>query len=78
MSVSDGAVSADGRVFGCYLHGLFDNAEFRRHFLNVLRRRKGLLPLDAATEVGEDSIDRLAEHVRQSLNMPILREIVGL
>ncbi|NCO35470.1 MAG: cobyric acid synthase CobQ [Armatimonadetes bacterium CG2_30_59_28] len=78
VSVSDGAVSADGRVFGCYLHGLFDNAEFRRHFLNVLRRRKGLLPLDAATEVGEDSIDRLAEHVRQSLNMPILREIVGL
>jgi len=29
----DGAVSADGKVFGCYLHGLFEAAGFRRRFL---------------------------------------------
>src|SRR5207244_998674 len=29
----DGAVSADGRVAGCYLHGLFASDPFRRAFL---------------------------------------------
>lgn len=29
----DGALSNDGRVMGCYLHGLFDAAGFRRRFL---------------------------------------------
>ena len=29
----DGAVSADGRVAGCYLHGLFASDDFRRAFL---------------------------------------------
>ena len=29
----DGAVSADGRVAGCYLHGLFASDAFRRAFL---------------------------------------------
>lgn len=28
-----GATSADGRVAGCYVHGLFDSGTFRRHFL---------------------------------------------
>ena len=32
----DGATSADGKVFGCYLHGLFDAAGFRRKFLASL------------------------------------------
>ena len=32
----DGAVSADGLVAGCYLHGLFASDPFRRAFLNGL------------------------------------------
>ena len=34
----DGAVSADGRVTGCYLHGLFASDPFRRAFLARLGR----------------------------------------
>lgn len=30
----DGAVSADGQIAGCYVHGLFARAEQRRHWLN--------------------------------------------
>ncbi len=30
---ADGAISADGRISGCYMHGLFAGDEFRRHFL---------------------------------------------
>ena len=35
----EGAVSADGRVMGCYLHGLFAADGFRHAFLSRLRDR---------------------------------------
>ena len=35
----DGAVSADGRIAGCYLHGLFASDAFRRAFLAAARGR---------------------------------------
>ncbi len=31
---------------GTYIHGVFDNDEFRRFIINQLRERKGLQPLD--------------------------------
>ncbi|HTY20599.1 MAG TPA: cobyric acid synthase, partial [Geobacteraceae bacterium] len=37
VKIGDGAVSPDGRVFGTYLHGIFDNDGFRTAFLNRLR-----------------------------------------
>ena len=43
--VEDGAVSADGRVCGAYVHGLFDDARFCRSLVDTLRRRRGLAPL---------------------------------
>ena len=33
----DGATSADGRVMGCYLHGIFASDDFRRAFLKRLK-----------------------------------------
>jgi adenosylcobyric acid synthase len=35
----------EGRVWGSYVHGLFDNHQWRRLWLNQLRQRKGLDPL---------------------------------
>ena len=35
----DGAISADGRVMGTYLHGIFADDAFRHAFLNRLRAR---------------------------------------
>jgi adenosylcobyric acid synthase len=43
--VEDGAVSADRRVCGSYVHGLFDDARFCRALVDALRRRRGLAPL---------------------------------
>ena len=37
--------SADGRVWGTYLHGVFDADPFRRWFIDRLRVRRGLAPL---------------------------------
>lgn len=35
-SLEDGAVSVDGHVWGCYLHGLFENQAVRRAWLSSL------------------------------------------
>lgn len=36
----DGTISKNGMVIGTYLHGLFENENFRNAFLDFLRRRK--------------------------------------
>ena len=76
----EGLASEDGLVFGTYVHGIFDNDEFRRGILNALRQRKGLEPLANThnTEAEKQrSYNRLAAVVRESLDMEKLREIMG-
>ena len=74
----DGAVGEDGFVWGTYIHGLFDQATFRRAWLNRLRIRKGLPALDPAVSLRvndqrRDALDQWADHVAQHLEMdPIL------
>ncbi|NNN04955.1 MAG: cobyric acid synthase [Elusimicrobia bacterium] len=66
----DGASTASGNVWGTYIHGIFDSSEFRRAFLNRLRKSKGLDHLQPA--VPQDRLagyDRLAAVVRKSLDM---------
>ena len=66
---SDGCVTADGRVAGCYLHGLFASDRFRRAFLAKI----GAGPSDIAYEQGIETIlDLLADHLEQSLDLPAL------
>jgi adenosylcobyric acid synthase len=77
VKISDGAVSADGRVFGTYLHGIFDNDGFRSAFLNRLRKEKGLRPAAAATAQA-DPLDLLAEHMERHLDMERLFAICGI
>ncbi|MCG2678906.1 MAG: cobyric acid synthase [Kiritimatiellae bacterium] len=42
--VPEGAISDNGLVFGCYLHGLFDNDRLRTQLLGWLCKRKGIAP----------------------------------
>jgi adenosylcobyric acid synthase len=67
VAVADGAVSRDGRVCGTYLHGIFDNADFRHAFLNRLRYARGL-KLQRRHLPAEDPFDRLANHLQQHLD----------
>ena len=63
---------------GTYLHGLLDNGPWRRHWLNQLRRRKGLadLPLDQAhhREHRNQLLDRLADAFEQHVDLTPLLE----
>ena len=79
--------SADGREIGyeadgilaTYLHGIFDDDVFRRHFLNSLRRRKGLPELNVHTQYGfEPALNRLADHVRSRIDLKKLYRKMGL
>ena len=72
----DGAASPDGRVCGTYLHGLFDEPDFRAAFLNRLRVAAGL-PARPARVVVPD-FDRLADHVAAHLDLDRLDAIIGL
>jgi len=66
-----GAGNASGRIWGSYLHGIFDSDPFRRWFINRLRERKGFAPLPGipAPYDLEPAFDRLAAIVRESVDM---------
>jgi len=77
VDASDGAVDERGRVFGTYLHGLFDNPNLRRAWLRSLGWDAAFSGLSMA-EVREREYDRLAQQVRESLDMTRVYQIVGL
>ncbi|MGE0257208.1 MAG: cobyric acid synthase [Alphaproteobacteria bacterium] len=66
----DSAVSADGRVAGCYLHGLFANDRFRRAFLARLGADRG--PGVAYEAMIDGILDRLADHLERHLGIDAL------
>jgi len=73
----DGILNKDGSVMGTYLHGMFHNDEFRRAFLNSLRKRWGLPEIDSDTALEKaDEYDKLAELVRSSLDIPAIYRIM--
>jgi adenosylcobyric acid synthase len=75
-ALPDGAVSADGRVWGCYLHGLFANVGLRRAWLDGLRGRAATRAA-RETPLGE-SLDRLADAVEGAMDMAQLNAACGL
>ncbi|MDY0397559.1 MAG: cobyric acid synthase [Desulfuromonas thiophila] len=75
-----GGAMRDGRVWGSYLHGLFDADPFRRWFLDKLRQRRGW-PCDGRIRACYDlepAFDRLADRVRAALDVDALYRRIGL
>ena len=63
---AEGAVSADGRVHGSYLHGLFASDAFRRAFLAQF----GVATADQGYRLRvESALDALADHVDAHLDV---------
>jgi adenosylcobyric acid synthase len=74
--VPDGGVSKSGRVLGTYVHGFFDNDDFRHGFIQAARAAVDLAP--AASYVNDNAernarIDGLAWQLRNSLNMKLIK-----
>ncbi|HEX7968081.1 MAG TPA: cobyric acid synthase CobQ, partial [Stellaceae bacterium] len=69
----DGALSPDGRIAGCHLHGLFAGDAFRRGFLARVGGAGDPL-LDYERRI-EATLDALADHLEASLDVKRLLEI---
>jgi adenosylcobyric acid synthase len=72
---ADGAVSADGRIAGCYLHGLFGVTEARA----ALVANIGAAPsLDDHNSRVDAALDEIAGELQQCLDVATLATIAGL
>ncbi len=77
--MEDGTISGDGRVWGSYLHGFFENEGVRRAVLERLRLRRGL-PVPPPTEVQnlDRELSRLADHLEAHLDIDGIFRCMGL
>lgn len=75
----DGAMSPDGKVWGTYLHGLFDEPGFLDTFISGFGKPVGAVANQpSAFAYRQSQYDRLAGHLRQHVNMALLFEIAGV
>ncbi len=78
--VADGWVSSDGRVWGTYLHGLFENDGFRHAFLKEMREPRldpGAAPAALSFRAfQEEQLDRLADLLRRHLDLERIRALI--
>jgi adenosylcobyric acid synthase len=68
----DGAMSADGRAAGCYVHGLFADDRQRTHLLGGLGAAADGRSYDATVEA---TLDALAAHIAAHIDCDALLEI---
>ncbi len=75
-----GGSTDQGRIWGTYLHGVFDADKFRRWFVDNLRRRRGWSAdgLVRARYDLEPALDRLADVVREGLDIKAIYRRMGL
>jgi adenosylcobyric acid synthase len=73
----DGAVSRDGLVIGTYLHGIFENDNFRNAFIDYLYRRKGLVRAESTTH-DCDNFGELAKNVEANLDLEKIWQMLQL
>lgn len=85
--VLDGAAAREGKVWGSYLHGVFDLPVFRRAWLDSLSpgrsaggsaagvvRDRG----DSLVEARESALDRLADAAERNLDIEAIARMAGL
>ncbi|EKD40424.1 MAG: cobyric acid synthase [uncultured bacterium] len=75
-----GVASGTGKIWGCYLHGIFDGDEFRRWFIDRLRNGAGFQPVGRilAPYDLEAAFERLADTVRKNVDMNVLYRLLKI
>ena len=61
----DGAVSADGRVAGCYIHGLLADDRQRRHWLQRIGGQASAFAYESDVDA---TLDLLADHLEKHID----------
>ncbi|OAN72335.1 cobyric acid synthase CobQ [Sulfitobacter sp. EhC04] len=71
--IREGATSEDGRVQGCYMHGIFTSDDFRRAYLADFGVASSHM-----FETGVDkTLDALAAHVERFMDVDLLLSLAG-
>ncbi len=76
----EGCTNEEGNVIGTYLHGVFDELDFTRSLLNVIRNQKGLEP--KTSDVGsfkafkDKEYDKIAQIVRESVDLETIYKMI--
>ncbi len=76
---TDGYMSPDGKVWGSYLHGIFDNEHLVFALVDEIMREKGINPAEnhlSIAEYKEIQYNKLADLVRKSLDMDKIYEVL--
>ena len=68
-----GSVSTCGRVFGCYIHGLFDSAPFLESFVTTLMKKKGLTTDSFKPHDPDKVYEQLADAIESHIDLSKLR-----
>ncbi|MCF6150396.1 MAG: cobyric acid synthase [Candidatus Kuenenia sp.] len=80
--IPDGCVSSDGNIMGTYIHGIFDNDEFRSRLINYMKQKKGIQSgsenSGKSRKTKDDSYTKLAETVRRNINMNMVYNILQI
>ncbi len=81
VQVADGAMSEDGRIWGCYLHGIFANDGLRRAWLDAVRHWRAVpvhrvaRPVSMEERLRQD-LERWADTVEAALDMARLDAMI--
>ena len=69
-----------GKVWTTYLHGVFDDDEFRNRFLNIIREDFNLPVQNIQMNFydTEAQLNKLAEHVRKNIDIDEIYKIMGI
>ncbi len=84
----DGFIAEQGRVWGSYMHGIFDDDGFRTAYLNWLREQIGIGSGAQSLDTGvvkisykqrkEDGLNALADLLSTALDMKMIDQLAGL
>lgn len=69
----DGAASADGKIWGCYIHGIFNNEHFRKAWLNELGLASSVQDENKSFAY---SLARLADSLESHLDIKKIERII--
>lgn len=80
VDIPDGCISPDGNVVGTYIHGIFDNDEFRTALIQYLKSKKGLKVSHTHRadfkSIKEQKYNELADIVRRNMNMAMVYDLL--
>jgi adenosylcobyric acid synthase len=72
-------MDSEGLTLGTYMHGLFHNRDLRRGLLARLAGWKGVSLPPPSVDVDPDAeYDKLADFVRQHLDMEMVYRVAGI